>query len=320
VSDEAETTLGWGPEPIPDLLRFSHQAMATTFEILVCHPRSSYARQASLDAFRLLDRLEQQLSRFLSNSDVSAVNASMPNTSVLVGPETMECLQQARAAYDLTSGAFDISVGAWMPAPEHGLDVTSPKAGMDLIRLDGEAMTVTRLDEAVQLDLGAIGKGFALDKISQLLAEWGIRAALVHGGASTALALEPPPGMAGWPVTITCPFETHRQLAAIPLRRASLSGSAQIRRRHIVDPSTGKHPMAQPAAWSWAPTGALADALSTAWVVMEPDQIAKLCEADPAIGALVVARDGSAAEPVCQARCFGNWLGTPPSEVVCRCR
>ncbi len=153
MCDGAETTLGWGPEPVPDLLRFSHQAMATTFEILVCHPRSSYARQASLEAFRMLDRLEQQLSRFVAHSDVSAVNASRSNQSVLVGPETMECLQQARAAYDLTAGAFDVSVGAWMPAPEGGLGVTSPKAGMDLVRLDGDAMTVTRLDEAVQLDL-----------------------------------------------------------------------------------------------------------------------------------------------------------------------
>lgn len=318
MCDGAETTLGWGPEPVPDLLRFSHQAMATTFEILVCHPRSSYARQASLEAFRMLDRLEQQLSRFVAHSDVSAVNASRSNQSVLVGPETMECLQQARAAYDLTAGAFDVSVGAWMPAPEGGLGVTSPKAGMDLVRLDGDAMTVTRLDEAVQLDLGAIGKGFALDKVSQLLAEWGITTALVHGGASTALALEPPPGMAGWPVTLTCPFETHRQLAAISLCHASLSGSAQIRRRHIVDPSTGKHPMCRPAAWSWAPSGTLADALSTAWVVMEPDRIARLCETNPAIGALVITRDSSAAEPPCQARCFGRWLGGQ-APTLCSC-
>jgi thiamine biosynthesis lipoprotein len=318
MGEEEESTLTWGTEPVADLLRFPHQAMATTFEILACHPKPAYARQAALEAFGLVDRLEQQLSRFVAHSDISRVNAAPCGESVLVSPDTLECLQQARAAYDLTCGAFDASVGAWMPPPEHGSAVTSPKAGMDLIRLDTEAMTVTRLDEAVQLDLGAIGNGFALDKMALLLIEWGIKTALVHGGGSTALALEPPPGREGWPVTLTCPFEPRRQLASLDLRIAALSGSAQIRQRHIVDPRTGLRPVTRPATWAWAPTGAQADALSTAYVVMDPARVEQLCAANPAIGALVITRDETANRPICQARSFGNWLAAVPS-TVCEC-
>jgi thiamine biosynthesis lipoprotein len=315
---DSDPALGWGPEPIEDLLRFSHEAMATTFEVFVRHAKPAYARQAAHEAFGLLDRLEQQLSRFLDQSDISRINISRPDESVLVGPETFECLRQARAAYELTGGAFDVTVGAYVPRRDPGPTVQSPKASMDLVRLDNQAMTVTRLHEGVQLDLGAIGKGFALDLMAQSLDEWGIRIALLHGGASTALAVEPPQGFKGWPVTISCPFDSHGQLAAIELRLAALSGSAQVRRPHIVDPRTGLYPSAQPATWSYARTAALADALSTAFVVMDPAAVADLCAKDPSIGALVVTRGPAGDPPACQARSYGDWLGGG-SPVLCRC-
>ena len=75
--------------------------------------------------------------------------------------------------------------------------------------------------------------------------------------------------------------------------------------------------MDQPATWSCAPSGALADALSTAFVVMRPAEVAALCAKDPAIGALLLLRSAED-RPTCLARSFGNWLGGD-SPVLCQC-
>jgi FAD:protein FMN transferase len=295
------------PEPIEDLLRFSHQAMATTFEVLACHPRPVYAGQAANEAFALLDRLEQQLSRFIENSDVSRINASRPGEPIVVAPEALECLQQARAAWELTCGAFDVTVGAW----------TAP-AGMDQLLVDESTLTVTRLAEHVRLDLGGIGKGFALDCMARVLGEWGIQTALLHSGASTVLALDAPPATKGWPLTVSCPFETTKTLAPIDLCRRAMSGSSQVSHRHILDPHTGRYPEARPFTWSCAPSGALADALSTAFVVMGPDEVADLCAKNPLIGVVLVQRE-SDTSAICHAKSFGLWPGGNP-QVLCRCQ
>jgi len=295
------------PEPVQGLLRFSHQAMATTFEVLVCHPRPVYAGQAAREAFALLNRIEQQLSRFVENSDASRVNGSRPGQPVLVGPETFECLQQARLAWDLTGGAFDVTVGTR----------TAP-AGMDTLVLDESTMTVTRAAESVRLDLGGIGKGFALDRMAQVLRKWGIDVALVHGGASTVLALDPPPGAQGWPVTVTCPFEAAKVLARIDLCRRALSGSSQVSRAHILDPCTGTSATAHPCAWSGAPSGALADALSTAFVVMGSDGVADLCARDHQIGALLIQRTPAPGKVLCESIALGLWPGRDGT-IPCRC-
>ena len=320
TSADDEGGLGLGPDVGREgdpLQRFSHQAMATTFEAFLCHPRPAYAAQAAHEAFEVLDRLEQQLSRFLGPSDVSRINGATPGDPVLVGQETFECLLQARAAHDRTGGTFDVTAGAWAPAPQEGPTAHRPQMGMDQVRLDERTMTVTRLERHVQLDLGAIGKGYALDKMAQVLDRWGITTALLHGGASTALAMEPPEGFKGWPVTISCPFQAHRRLASVELRCAALSGSAQVRHTHIVDPRTGLYPTDQPATWSYAPCGALADALSTAFVVMRPAEVAAICAQDPGIGALLVLRSAKGGS-TCQAKSFGNWLGGD-SPVLCQC-
>lgn len=304
------------PEPVQGLLRFSHQAMATTFEVLVCHPKPVYARQAANEAFALLDRLEQHLSRFVENSDVSRVNASKAGDPVLVGPETFECLRQARAAWDLTGGAFDVTVGTWTRLVE-GRTPVHATGGMDLVLLDESTLTVTRPSEDMQLDLGGIGKGFALDQMARTLEQWGIRTALLHGGASTVLALDAPPGTKGWPVTASCPFEPTKVLAHVELRHAASSGSAQIERRHILDPRTGGPATGAVTAWSCAASGALADALSTAFMVLELDRVTDLCHKDVTIGAWVVRRGSSEGRPTCQAIPLGHWPGVDQQSCQC---
>ena len=158
--------------------RFSHAAMATLFEVRCVHADAGYAGQAAQAAFALVDRLEQEQSRFIANSDVSRINHLSAGQSTRVSPTTLECLEIARRMHDLTRGAFDVTLGSgW--------------GGLDLAP---EEFTVHVREAGVRLDLGGIGKGYAVDRVAELLEEWDVPQALVHGGFSSVLALEPPPG------------------------------------------------------------------------------------------------------------------------------
>ena len=96
--------------------RFAHQAMATEFEIFCVHADGDYAQQACWAAFDLLDRLEDELSRFIPNSDIARINRLAAGETARVSRWTMECLAIALAAYAETAGAFDISLGSGLRA------------------------------------------------------------------------------------------------------------------------------------------------------------------------------------------------------------
>jgi len=261
--------------------RFSHDAMNTTFEVRACHEDEVYASQAAHAGFALLDRLEQELSRFVSNSDVSRINELEPGGSTRVSGATLECLSIARDLYGLTGGAFDVSIGT----------------GLEALELLPDDHVVRAHAAGVRLDLGGIGKGFAADRLAGVLEEWGIERALVHGGWSSVVALEPPPGEDGWTLTLRSCEPKAPVLERLRARQRALSASGTRRRDHILDPRTGR-PVARGAVWVALPRGidggrspaAIAEGLSTAFMVLPDDAVAELCRANPA---LEVHRDAS---------------------------
>ena len=180
--------------------------MATVFEVYAEHPDEQYAAQAAQAAFDLVDRLELELSRFLPNSDVTRVNHLAAGEYTRVSASTLECLVIARHMFDLTGGAFDISIGTGLPSLE----------------LDADDFVVRATKGGVQVDLGGIGKGYAIDVVAELLEEWGLGRGLVHGGFSSVLALEAPTGGTGWPLTLSDPARPHGCSPACPcVRRRS---------------------------------------------------------------------------------------------------
>src|SRR5438067_2315962 len=92
-------------------LRFSHHAMACDFEVILNRDDPVYARRAAYAAFGEIDRLEQELSRFIPTSDISRINAAPLHRATMVGPAAMECLHLARKFCDQTHGAFDVTIG-----------------------------------------------------------------------------------------------------------------------------------------------------------------------------------------------------------------
>jgi thiamine biosynthesis lipoprotein len=248
--------------------RYSHEAMATLFEIQCVHPAASYARQAAQAAFDLVDRLEQEQSRFVANSDVSRINHLSAGQGTRVSPSTMECLQIARRMYDVTGGAFDISIGSGL-------------LGLELVP---DEFAVHASAEGVRLDLGGIGKGYAVDRVGELLEEWEIRHALVHGGFSSVLALEAPPDRDGWPLTLSSPWrEDQEVLARVSARHQAFSASGTQKKDHIRDLRTGQA-LAGRAVWVALPregegredAAAVAEALSTAFMVLPEEEVTDL--------------------------------------------
>jgi thiamine biosynthesis lipoprotein len=297
----------------PGLRRFSHEAMNTVFEVHAAHADARYAAEAAHAAFALVDRLEGELSRFRPNSDITRINHLGAGESARVGEAALECLLIARHVYDLTGGAFDIAIGTGLPTLE----------------IDADAFEVRASADGVRLDLGGIGKGYAVDLVAELLEEWDLEHAFVHGGFSSAVALEPPADSSGWPLTLSDPREPSRVFCRLSLRQAALSASGVRKGDHILDPRTGAPVRGRLAAWvalprpaqpgataaprpvhSPEPTftrlapAAVADALTTAFMLVGVEEIEALCDRSPGLEAWVLP-DGASAEAA-DLRHFGG--------------
>jgi thiamine biosynthesis lipoprotein len=180
--EPAGATLGLGEAPpVRGAHRFSHAAMATVFEVHCVHADARYAAQAAQAAFDLVDRLEQELSRFVGNSDISRINHLAAGQGTRVSPSTMECMEIAWHVYGLTGGAFDVSIGS----------------GLDSLELTPDEFTVHAREGGASVDLGGIGKGYAVDRMAEVLGEWEIPHALLHGGFSSVQRPLSVPGSGG---------------------------------------------------------------------------------------------------------------------------
>lgn len=273
--DEGGATVGLADSGAGLVHRFSHEAMATVFEVHAAHADRSYAGQATHAAFELVDRLEQELSRFVPNSDVSRVSALARGGTARVGPAAMDCLVVARHLHELTGGAFDVSIGTGLASLELRPDELEVRAGKG----------------GVRIDLGGIGKGYAVDRMAAVLEEWDLAQALVHGGWSSVLALDPPAGQDSWTLALRGPGASGaRAIARVPARQQALGASGTGKGDHILDPRTGTT-VAAAATWVSLPRSrepdhwpaAVADALSTACMMLAPQRIAELCRQNPGL-------------------------------------
>jgi len=259
-------------EPVSE---FRHPAMNAEFRIRIRGINPAYAAQAVEAAFSELDRIEGILSRFVSTSDVSRVNAAEAGRRIAVDPAVIDCLKVAREVWEHSGGAFDVTYRR----SRDGKDSDAPRLQSDMTALHWtESPPRIWKDRGdVRIDLGGVGKGFALDRMAGVLADWGVRDALLEGGESTALVV----GDAAdrpWALALRHPRDPDRTLAHFRLAYGAFSGSsAVLHPGHIIDPRTGRPARAALAAWAAAPTGAEADAWSTAFMVLGPDEGAAIC-------------------------------------------
>lgn len=289
-----------GLDPADGPHRFACEAMAATFEIIILGQNAEYARQAASAAFAELRQLEQELSRFIPCSDVAQLNAMAGREAVPVGIATMDCLQLAAWIHAETAGAFDVTIGplldCWREADSQSrspsaqeLAAARTRTGMNMVLLDPRQHLAALSTEGMAIDLGAIGKGYALDHLANLLREWSIETALLHGGQSSVLAIGSPPGQPGWSVALRNPASQSDSLGTVWLRDQALSGSGmQLHGRHIIDPRTGQPAEGKSGTWALASTAGESDAISTAFMVMTPAEVELYRVQHPQIGGMLL--------------------------------
>ena len=238
--------------------QFNHRAMATHFQVRIANEERTYAAQAAQAALDLLDWLESRLSRFRPNSDIAQVAQLAPGEKMRLSEPAFACLEVAKRIERLTHGAFSATPAA--------LQTQATLPQWDLLP---EEFSIRCLSGQLQFDLGAIGKGFALDRMAELLRQWDCPSFLLVAGGSSILAGNPPNDTAGW----SCGLGDDDAPQRFFLTHASLSGSGlAVKGQHILDPRTGRPAFRQNRAWVLADTAAESDAFSTACMVLsEPE-------------------------------------------------
>jgi len=279
---------------------FSHEAMATSFEISLVHPDKAYAEQAAIAAFNLLDQIEADLSKYIPNSDISRLNVASQGDVIRLNPLTYKCLEQSLALAEKTFGAFDVNVGKRMEHENDNSEKTiehPPGRYLPLaqtIKL-GNDFTALILSDDVAIDLGGIGKGFAIDQMVAILQRWGIEYGFIHSGTSTARALQSPAPPLGWSVSITNPFQPEEIIHTVRLDNNAIGCSGTIHRQHIIDPRTSLAVTRAKMVWVTCQTALEADALSTALVVLNSRELERFFNFNKNCGAIIAmeANDGS---------------------------
>jgi thiamine biosynthesis lipoprotein len=265
--------------------------MATRFEVLLHGRKQADLRAAGEEALAEVERLEAQLSLYRPASEIARVNALAARQAVRVSPPVFELLELAQRLHQETGGVFDIALGplvrCWgfmggqgqMPEPEQ-LAQARALAGMRHLSLDRDDFSVRFDCEGVMIDLGAIGKGYAIDCAARTLRESGVTSALLHGGTSTTYAIGAPPEAEAWQVAVAAPPGIEGQgppsQVIVRLRDEALSVSAVWGRSfdaggktygHVLDPRTGRPAARAVLAAVALPSATETDALSTALLV-----------------------------------------------------
>jgi len=245
--------------------------MATTWEFRLLAADPENARRAATETFREVDRLERLLSRFVEGSDVWCLNRLPRGEHRRIGDETAACLARAVELQAITDGAFHPGLGSVMDIVRgentaQDWRATLAAAEDGCLAIDDEHGVVACLEPGFQLDLGAIGKGFTLDFITHMLAEWEIDSALLSAGGSSLLAW----GREPWNVRLLGDaIRPDVTLKNIAIGSSGLS----VQGDHIVDARRQTRETQHRRAWAFCARAADADALSTAAMVMSADEI-----------------------------------------------
>ena len=221
-----------------------------------------FAASAAQACFDRIDALELMLTKFNDTSDVATIRALKPGEVATVARETVELLVLCAKVCAATAGAFDPTV--------------ERRNFADLI-IDAEHCRVA-VKGRVELDFGGVGKGFALDECRKILEgeQFGLSDWLLDAGTSTVLVSGGP-----WPLGVGGPFKGRTRLATVvELSSGALSGSGtEIQGAHIWDVRRGERKTRWEQSWAIAPSGAVADALTTAALSLSPKEMQAAADA-----------------------------------------
>jgi len=263
-------------------------AMGTRFELVLAGGDPHRLRAVGELALREITECHARFNLFDPGSWLNTINRRAGEEPVPLDDLTFQLLKACQQVYTDSVGAFDITVAPMMHAAglhrydvrdaEDEIDGVRSRVGMQHVQLDHIAKTIRFTRAGIALDLGAVAKGFAIDLAVELLIEHGITRALLHGGTSTAAAIGSPPGQDAWHIKLPNPNNSPDQIdTTIALNDNAMSVSAPTGRMiesqgqmigHVLDPRTGESAMTLPFAAAVGPSACLADAWSTALLVL----------------------------------------------------
>jgi len=185
------------------IVKLALNAMATRFELVLHGDDPVFLRAAGQEALAEIKRLHQRLSFYDPSSSISHINRNAYQSPVQINSNLYSLLKLSKEIHHLTHGAFDITIGPLMKIwgfvqgtgvwpYESQRKEALEKTGMDKLIFDDQQCTVTFQREGMAIDLGAIGKGYAIEEATTILKECGITSALLHGGTSTMTAIGVP--------------------------------------------------------------------------------------------------------------------------------
>ena len=258
---------------------FHHQAMATTWEIRLRSDDPVETKNAAGEAFREVDRLERLLSRFQEGGEIWCVNHLKAGEQLHVNEETHECLLRAMRMHEISGGMFHPGLGGVMDRVRAEDDWAEEFTALEqgCLVVDDVRPIVACVEPGFQIDLGAIGKGFALDCVRKMLSEWGYHDMLLNAGGSSLL------GVGGeWEVRLL--GDSLRPMVKLQDMAVGSSGTS-VQGQHIVDVRHGTREARNHRSWAFTSEAAYADALSTAALLMEGEEIESMLKAfgEPAV-------------------------------------
>ena len=251
-----------------EALVYTHEAMKTIFTFRIVSEDPRLAHDVAHASIGLLDEIENTLSRYVAGSDVWLINQMQSGETRFLSERCYECLRLALDAYVQTGGLFDITLGRQIEHQKNEVEGPAPALQGQLM-VDPDKPAIHCAEAGREIDLGGIGKGYALDEIRKLMQEWGIQSALLSAGGSTQLAFGP----TTWSIELQGDNSKH----TIELRNQALSASGTgIQGSHIISPRDSSSRYSYKRMWCIEDSATFADAWSTTLMLMAPSEIQAL--------------------------------------------
>jgi thiamine biosynthesis lipoprotein len=286
----AAAVLQPAPARQPPLHRYeaTRLSMASVYAIEAYGPDAERLPGIVSEAFDEVDRIDRLMSHYKADSALSRLNRSAAQQPVSVEPELFDLIAEAMRHSRDSNGAFDITVGplmkAWgffrdegrIPSPE-ALAAARRHVGYAHVQLRRESHSIAFDAEGVELDLGGIAKGYAVDRAATVLRQRGVPAALISAGGSSIYAIGAPPAQDGWEVAIQDPLDSRKMARTVRIsdRAVSVSGRGEksfesdgVTYSHIMDPRTGVPVQGMLSVTVLTTTATAGDALDNALFVL----------------------------------------------------
>ncbi|HEY6401220.1 MAG TPA: FAD:protein FMN transferase [Blastocatellia bacterium] len=272
--------------PTIDCQRFC-QAMGSRFEVRLLGDDEERLDSVAIAVIEEIVRLDSVLSRFDPRSEIARINREARDRPARLDQEVFELLERCDQWRRLTAGYFDVTASG--NVGKAGDDAVDSGETSGLL-LDAESHTARFAREGVSIDLGAVGKGYALDRGREIMLRFGVTCGLLNGGSSSVLAVGVPPeimaGIMGWPVAVRHPLEPDAApVAHVELADRALSCSAARhagqQRSDVLNPLTGLPLEGDAACLTLAATAADAEVFSTALLAMGREKAKHYLERTP---------------------------------------